>query len=303
MTEKTYETACGVIHYWTNDIDPGRGTLVFLPGLTADHRLFDKQVEELKKECNVLTWDAPGHASSRPFRLDFTLMDKAVWLHEILQKEGVCCPVLIGQSMGGYVSQCFMEKYPGETAGFVSIDSAPLKRCYVTGTEIRMLRKTEPMYRAFPWKTLKKLGAKGCAETEYGRVLMESFVDAYTKNEYCSLSGHGMKMLADAMAADLPYVIDCPAVLICGEKDRAGSAKSYNRRWVKKEGLPIYWIKDAGHNSNTDKPEEVNSIIRGFVQSLEPLAEVQGDIMPSAEIQSDTMPLSAGQDANKEAQS
>ena len=270
MTEKAYKTAGGTIHYWVNDIRSCRRTLVFLPGLTADHRLFDKQVEEFEDEFNILTWDAPGHAQSRPFLLEFTLMDKAVWLHGILQNEGISRPVLIGQSMGGYVSQCFMEKFPCEALGFVSIDSAPLKRCYVTGAEISMLKKTEPMYRAFPWKTLKKFGAKGCSETEYGRSLMESFIDTYTKDEYCSLSGHGMKMLADAMEADLPYEIGCPAVLICGEKDQAGSAKNYNHRWAKKEGLPIYWIKDAGHNSNTDKPEAVNSIIRGFVLSLEP---------------------------------
>ena len=70
------------------------------------------------------------------------------------------------------------------------------------------------------------------------------------------------------MEADLPCVIDRPAVLICGEKVQAGSAKSYNRRWAKKESLPVYWIKDAGHNSNTDKPEEVNKIIRDFVLTL-----------------------------------
>ena len=75
-------------------------------------------------------------------------------------------------------------------------------------------------------------------------------------------------MNVNAMEADLPYVIDCPALLICGEKDQAGSAKSYNRRWAKKEGLPLHRIRDAGHNSNTDKPEEVNRIIRDFVLSL-----------------------------------
>ena len=279
MTEKTFETPSGVIHYWTNDVLPDRRTLVFLPGLTADHHLFDKQVEAFEKEFNILTWDAPGHASSRPFRLDFSLMDKAVWLHGILENEGILKkeglpekeetrPILVGQSMGGYVAQCFMEKYPGEAAGFVSIDSAPLKRAYVTGAEIWALKRTEPMYRAFPWKTLRKLGINGCSKTAYGRKLMESFIDTYTRDEYCSLSGHGMKMLAEAMEADLPYVIDCPAILICGEKDQAGSAKSYNRRWAKKEGLPIFWIKDAGHNSNTDKPEEVNRIIRDFVLTL-----------------------------------
>ncbi|MBQ4474463.1 MAG: alpha/beta hydrolase [Lachnospiraceae bacterium] len=268
MTEKTYVTPSGTIHYWVNEISSGRGALVFLPGLTADHRLFERQIEAFAGEYRVLTWDAPGHAASRPFKLDFSLMDKAAWLHEILEREGITRPVLIGQSMGGYVSQCFLERYPGEAAGFVSIDSAPLKRCYVTGFEIWALKNTEPMYRAFPWKMLRSIGIKGCSETAYGRSLMEYFIDSYTKDEYCRLSGHGMKLLAEAMEADLPYVIDCPAVLICGEKDQAGSAKSYNRRWTKKEGLPMFWIRDAGHNSNTDKPEEVNRIIREFVEKV-----------------------------------
>ncbi len=281
MTEKILETALGPIHYWMTDVVPARETLVFLPGLTADHHLFDKQIEAFEKEYNLLTWDAPGHAASRPFRLDFSLMDKAVWLHAILEREGLSRPVLIGQSMGGYVAQCFMEKFPGEAAGFISIDSAPLKRSYVTGAEIRLLKKTEPMYRVFPWKLLQKIGADGCAVTGYGKSLMRRFLDSYTKDEYCRLSGHGMKLLAEAMEADLPYVIDCPAVLICGEKDHAGSAKSYNRRWAKKEGLPLYRIKDAGHNANTDKPEEVNRIIRDFVRSWLPRvyekSEIQAD--------------------------
>ena len=77
-----------------------------------------------------------------------------------------------------------------------------------------------------------------------------------------------MKLLAEAMEANLPYEIGCPVILICGEKDQSGSAKSYNRRWAKREGHPICWIKDAGHNSNTDKPEEVNRIIRELITSL-----------------------------------
>lgn len=41
MKEKTYQTRCGTIHYWVNVPDLDAITLVFLPGLTADHRLFD----------------------------------------------------------------------------------------------------------------------------------------------------------------------------------------------------------------------------------------------------------------------
>ena len=45
MKEKTYTTSCGTIHYWTNEEINSDVALVFLPGLTADHRLFDKQIE------------------------------------------------------------------------------------------------------------------------------------------------------------------------------------------------------------------------------------------------------------------
>ena len=86
--------------------------------------------------------------------------------------------------------------------------------------------------------------------------------------EYASLAGFGYRILAEAIKADLPYHISCPALLICGEKDKAGSAKSYNKKWHQREGLPLKWIKNAGHNSNTDQPDEVNRLIEKFISEI-----------------------------------
>ena len=66
----------------------------------------------------------------------------------------------------------------------------------------------------------------------------------------------------------LSLVIIIPVLLLCGEKDGAGSAKSYNRRWAKQDGHPLIWLKGAGHNSNTDAPEEVNRRIEAFLADL-----------------------------------
>ena len=84
MTEKTYETPCGLIQYWTNEKPDAALSLVFLPGLTADHRLFDKQIAHFQERYRVLVWDAPGHAASWPFAFSFDLKDKARWLDGIL---------------------------------------------------------------------------------------------------------------------------------------------------------------------------------------------------------------------------
>ena len=271
MVEKTYSTSCGTIHYWISEqINIERETLVFLPGLTADHRLFDKQIAYFEGKENIFVWDAPGHAASWPFTLNFTLMDKAGWLNEILEAEGIIKPIIIGQSMGGYVGQAYAEQFPETLKGFMSIDSAPLQRQYVTGIEIWLLKRMEPVYRHYPWKSLLKAGANGVATSAYGRALMHDIMMVYDGDQerYAKLAGHGYRMLADAMEADLPYKIECPALLVCGEKDQAGSCIRYNKAWHKNTGIRLEWIPGAGHNSNTDAPEKVNQLIEELVSQV-----------------------------------
>ena len=271
MVERNYTTRCGDIHYWVSECsEQNKPQLVFLPGLTADHRLFEKQIEYFEGRYPVFVWDAPGHAASWPFAFSFKLTDKAKWLDEILKRERFENPVIIGQSMGGYVGQTYAHLFPGKLRGFVSIDSAPLQREYVTAAEIWMLKRMEPVYRHYPWKALLKTGTNGVATSEYGRSLMRSIMMTYDGDQerYANISGHGFQMLAEAMEADLPYEIKCPALLICGEKDHAGSCIRYNKAWHKKTGIPIEWIKGAGHNSNTDAPETVNCLIEKLISSV-----------------------------------
>ena len=272
MVGRSYETPCGVIRYWVGgQVDNDGLTLVFLPGLTADHRLFDKQIAFFGEKYNVLVWDAPGHAASRPFRLEFSLLDKARWLEGILTREGVSRPVIIGQSMGGYVGQAYGELFPERLKGFVSIDSAPLQRKYLTAAELWLLKRMEPVYRYYPWRWLLRGGTNGVAVSPYGRDLMREIMMVYDgdKQWYAQLAGHGFRILAEAIEADLLYEIPCPALLICGEKDHAGSCIRYCKAWHKNTGLPLEWIKDAGHNSNTDQPEIVNGLIERFVETLD----------------------------------
>ncbi len=269
MTEQIYGTPCGNIYYWINkEAVNSDFQIVFLPGLIADHRLFEKQIKYFEGKYPVFVWDAPGHAASWPFRFDYNLMDKARWLDEILVKEGFDHPVIIGQSMGGYVGQAYAQLYPEKLKGFVSVDSAPLQRRYVTSAEIWLLKRMEPVYRHYPWKSLLKLGTNGVATSSYGRKIMHNMMMTYNGDQerYAKIAGHGYRILAEAMEANFPYEIKCPSILICGEKDHAGSCIRYNKAWHKNTGIPIEWIKDAGHNSNTDAPEIVNRLIEELVK-------------------------------------
>lgn len=172
--------------------------------------------------------------------------------------------------MGGYIGQAYAQLYPERLKGFVSIDSAPLQRKYVTKMELWLLKRMEPVYFYYPWKSLLKTGTSGVAVSQYGRKLMRKIMLVYdgNKKRYSQIAGHGFKILANAMEADLPYEIKCPALLICGEKDHAGSCIRYNKAWHRNTNIPLKWIKNAGHNSNTDQPELVNHLIEGLIKEL-----------------------------------
>ena len=132
LVEHEFNTGKGIVHYWTSRCSSAlvrnAPWLVFLPGLTADHTLFDGQIDYFAGKCNVFVWDAPAHGLSRPYPLDFSMDDYARILHTILQAEDIQRPVLVGQSLGGYVAQAYMDLFPDCVSGFISLDSAPLKK-------------------------------------------------------------------------------------------------------------------------------------------------------------------------------
>lgn len=271
MKVKIYKTASGNIHYWINDIDPVKPSLVFLPGLTADHRLFGKQIEYFESRRNVFVWDAPGHGLSWPFTFDYGLMGVAKWLHSILEREKILHPVIIGQSMGGHLGQAFTELYPDRLKGFIAINSTPLQRKHMTSRELWFLKRMKTIYRLYPWNSLLKIASKGVAVTDYGQKLMYDMMMTYVEDPSRNrqVAGHGFKIMADAIDKDLAYAFKCPALLICGAADRIKSIKRYNEAWHIESQIPLHRIKGAGHNANTDQPEIVNNLIDTFMKKLE----------------------------------
>ena len=91
----------------------------------------------------------------------------------LLQGSGKMC--IRDRSMGGYVGQAYAQLYPDKMTGFVSIDSAPLQRSYVTAVELWLLKRMEPVYVHYPWKWLLKSGSEGVATSDYGRNLIDVY--------------------------------------------------------------------------------------------------------------------------------
>ena len=264
MQKKIMDDSIGNIIYWkSNTFELSRNTLFFLHGLTGDHTMFEQQFSFFEDAYNIIAWDAPAHGESRPY-LRFTYENASNGLKKILDECRVSNVVLIGQSMGGYIAQAFICRYPEMVKAFVSIDSTPYGD-YYSKSDKWWLRQIEWMSKLFPEKLLKSSMAKQNALTEIGRSNMASMIKGYRKAELCKLIGIGYAdFLDDNRVCELP----CPVLLIVGEKDNTGKVKAYNKEWAKRTGYPLVYISNAAHNSNVDNPSVVNETIIGFIENL-----------------------------------
>lgn len=268
MNEKIFETAQGNVHYWCSQKSEDADWIVFLPGLTAGHHLFDKQIEYFAKRFNCLTWDAPGHVKSQPYDLNFTLEDVAKILHQILTIEQIHNPVMIGQSYGGYIIQKYLSLFTDKIKGFVSIDSCPLQKIYNPQWMVYWLKHTEGMYRIIPWRWLIAWSLTGLATTKYGQENYKHDITSYEKNYFCKLTGHGFYTVAQAIEQTNNKEPNCPTLLLCGENDRAGFTKNYNKQWSKRGGYELIMVPKSAHNSNADAPDFVNAAIDKFLVQI-----------------------------------
>ena len=87
----------------------------------------------------------------------------------------------------------------------------------------------------------------------------------YGKKELCHLMGVGF---GGFLEDNCDLEIKCPVLLIVGEKDRTGKVISYNRAWSRRTGFALVTVMGAAHNSNADKPHEVNNVISEYINTL-----------------------------------
>jgi pimeloyl-ACP methyl ester carboxylesterase len=96
-----------MLHYTT----AGKGkTVVLLHGFCENNTCFDKQVLLLKAHCKIITPDLPG-AGQSAVQHNSSMERMADAVYELLVDLGEHNVVMIGHSMGGYVTLAFAKKY------------------------------------------------------------------------------------------------------------------------------------------------------------------------------------------------
>ncbi len=264
MEHKIIKTDNGNVHYWISSNDSNKISILFCHGLTADHTMFEKQIQFFETDFNVITWDIPIHGLSKDYK-NFSYKNTSEIIHEILVREKIEKVVLVGMSMGGYPCQHFAHRYPNFVQGFVALDTTPLGTKYYSKSDIWWLKRVKPLAQLFSVNTLRKSMAKSISVTDYSYNTMLSILKNSTKNDIVNQMDIAYNyLIKENIDTDFKF----PILILLGDRDSTGKVKSYCKKWAKNINSPIHYIKNAAHFSNGDNPEQVNNEILMFINTL-----------------------------------
>jgi pimeloyl-ACP methyl ester carboxylesterase len=97
--------------------------IVLLHGFLESHAIWKNYVRKLSTSYKVITVDLPGHGFSDILSAPHSMEQMADAVRHVLKDLDTGKCLMIGHSMGGYVSLAFAEKYPGKVQGIVLFHS------------------------------------------------------------------------------------------------------------------------------------------------------------------------------------
>jgi pimeloyl-ACP methyl ester carboxylesterase len=92
--------------------------VILIHGFCETHAIWDSLAEELASEFKVIVLDLPGFGKSELLPIPFTLEEVSERVVQRLHQLGIKQCVVIGHSLGGYVTLAMAEQYPSLLAGF-----------------------------------------------------------------------------------------------------------------------------------------------------------------------------------------
>ena len=251
------------ILYWYRAATNGNKYVILLHGAGCDHIMFEKQIGIFDNSYNIIIWDARGHGLSKLEKnQQFTFMDMFDDCLRIFEIHQIKQAIIIGQSMGGNLAQEIAYHCPEILLKIVLIDCT-INTNKLSFSEKMLLKITPLILNCYPWKMLIHQSADACGNTEYVKNYVEKCYKKIEKKRFIEI----MTSLFSCLHDDSEYRFKQPVLLICGLDDKSGNIRKAMEILSKNDNnCKLCMIKNAGHNSNQDNPEDVNKCISLFIK-------------------------------------
>ncbi len=242
--------------------------IIFVHGFPFDHTMWKAQIEMLKEKYFCVAYDIRGLGESPANDGQFTMESFVDDLEIIIDELKLDKPVLCGLSMGGYIGLRALERMEEKFSSVILCDT----RSEADNNEGKLKRAA----------AIKRINTEGlaafardfitnCYGDYYKQHQKEEFENRITKSSAFNpigVKGSLLAMLGRNDTTEYLNKIKIPALLICGENDALTPPPVMKAMADKINGAEFVVIKNSGHMSPIENPEEVNDAIEKFLKRL-----------------------------------
>jgi pimeloyl-ACP methyl ester carboxylesterase len=250
--------------------------VLLIHGFAEDSSIWDNQVEFLKNDYNLIIPDLPGSGKSgiinSPLSFgegsgvrsteDICIDDYAQCIHQILTKEKIAHCIMIGHSMGGYITLAFAEKYPEFLIAFGLFHSSAYAdddiKVETRKKAIEFIEKNGP-------GAFLKTSIPGLFFDQGNSKQPDALIEKGKAFPATALIQYYKAMIARYDRTNILINTSVPVLLIVGEHDKAVPFKHSLEQSHMPGQSYLHILRNSAHMGMLEEPEKVNQILANFL--------------------------------------
>jgi 3-oxoadipate enol-lactonase len=242
--------------------------VLFIHGFPFNKFMWREQVEALKDNYRVITYDLRGHGDSDIGNESFSIEIFTKDLIGLMDKLELDKVILCGLSLGGYIALNAITKHPH------SFDAVILSNTQCTADKsavregrmeaIESIRKEG--VEKYAEHTLKNLFAPESFTTKEKEIVAvkQMIINTSAKSLWNTLLALAERKEICGKLGD----VEMPALILVGKEDKITPLTSAELMHEKMQNSSLFTIANAGHISNIENPTEFNNQLKKFLQRV-----------------------------------
>lgn len=241
--------------------------VVFLHGYGETGRVWENFENHLRADYHLFMPDLPGFGRSKPIANEsFSIDDVAEEIHHWLQRHCIQRCVMIGHSLGGYVTLAFAEKYGTLLDGMGLFHS----NAFADSSEKKQNRnKTAEFITKNGLEKFSENFVPGLfANPEHHQTAVQHVKDMMAETTAGQCAAYMNAMRDRPNRTQILENFEKPAFFIYGKKDSAVDPQTSQKHESFFKPERILALEEAGHMGMYEATATVTSFLNGFLDSL-----------------------------------
>ncbi|MEO8711748.1 MAG: alpha/beta hydrolase [Parafilimonas sp.] len=246
--------------------------VVLLHGFAETNSIWNNQLQYLSNYCTLIIPDLPGSGESELPDIsseNLSIEALAENIYSIIQNEKINRCIMLGHSMGGYITLAFAEKYSEKLKAFGFVNST----AFADSEEKKQVRtKGIEMIGSYGTHAFLKNTTPNLFADEFKKdhtAVVNKLIEEGSHFEKTTLQQYYFAM---RNRPDRTHVLknnNSPVLFVMATEDVAAPMPDVLKQVHLPEIAYIHIIKNAGHMTMLEAPEKLNWILKNFANAVE----------------------------------